>query len=151
MSDERYQKVKDVFYRVWSVDPEHRTEVLDHACNGDVELRREVVKLLDANRRNPGFLHQPLMDGERFRREAEASLVSNAAGAELPQRIGRYRVIRLIGEGGMGTVYEAEQENPKRRVALKVIRPTLSSRSLMQRFDHEVKILGRLQHPGIAQ
>jgi len=56
----------------------------------------------------------------------------------------------LIGEGGMGTVYEAEQDNPRRTVALKIVRPGLMSRSLLRRFEHEAQMLGRLQHHGIA-
>ena len=65
--------------------------------------------------------------------------------------IGRYRIIRLIGEGGMGAVYEAEQDQPRRTVALKVIKPGLASPELLRRFTQESQALGRLQHPGIAQ
>src|SRR5262249_38256380 len=65
--------------------------------------------------------------------------------------VGRYRVVRVLGEGGMGTVYEAEQDNPRRTVALKVIRAGSASDSLLKRFDREAQILGRLHHPGIAQ
>jgi eukaryotic-like serine/threonine-protein kinase len=72
------------------------------------------------------------------------------AGA-VPASFGRYRILRLHGEGGMGTVYEAEQDNPRRTVALKVIRPGLVSAEFLNRFSHEAQILGRLQHPGIAQ
>jgi tetratricopeptide (TPR) repeat protein/predicted Ser/Thr protein kinase len=64
---------------------------------------------------------------------------------------GQYRVVALLGEGGMGAVYEAEQQNPRRRVALKVIRPGLASSELLRRFEHEAALLARLQHPGIAQ
>ena len=70
---------------------------------------------------------------------------------ELPLHIGRYRILRRHGEGGMGTVYEAEQDNPRRTVALKVIRPGLVSPEIVKRFSHEAQILARLQHPGIAQ
>ncbi|MEE8130478.1 MAG: serine/threonine-protein kinase [Vicinamibacterales bacterium] len=66
-------------------------------------------------------------------------------------RIGRYRIVRRIAAGGMGTVYEAEQENPKRRVALKVMKRGLASRSALRRFEYEAQILGSLRHPGIAQ
>src|SRR5262249_49920035 len=59
--------------------------------------------------------------------------------------------LRLLGEGGMGAVYEAEQDNPRRPVALKVIRPGLVSPALLKRFAREAEILGRLHHPGIAQ
>src|SRR5262249_32974415 len=69
----------------------------------------------------------------------------------LPPSIGRYRLLRTLGEGGMGTVYEAEQENPRRPVALKVIRPGLLSPALLKRFAQEAQILGRLHHPGIAR
>src|SRR5262249_6111118 len=65
--------------------------------------------------------------------------------------IDRYRVVRVLGEGGMGVVYEAEQDNPRRAVALKVVRPGLASPAVLKRFTHEAQILGRLHHPGIAQ
>lgn len=66
-------------------------------------------------------------------------------------RLGSYRISRLVGTGGMGEVYEAEQDNPRRRVALKVVRTHMLSDELRRRFEHEVRILGSLQHPGIAQ
>jgi serine/threonine protein kinase/tetratricopeptide (TPR) repeat protein len=69
----------------------------------------------------------------------------------IPVRIGPYRIRGVIASGGMGTVYEAIQENPRRRVALKVVREGLSSDSARRRFEYETEILGRLRHPGIAQ
>jgi len=69
----------------------------------------------------------------------------------VPSQIGRYRILRVIGEGGMGTVYEAEQENPRRTVALKVVRAGFVNEHLLRRFEQESNLLGRLQHPGIAQ
>ncbi|HEV8112923.1 MAG TPA: protein kinase, partial [Planctomycetota bacterium] len=69
----------------------------------------------------------------------------------VPERIGDYRVLDVLGEGGMGVVYLAEQDNPRRRVALKVLHPGIASPSRIQRFRHEAQILGRLHHPGIAQ
>ena len=68
-----------------------------------------------------------------------------------PSFIGEHRIIRLLGVGGMGTVYEAEQAKPKRHIAIKVIKPGLASDTVVQRFDREAEVLGRLQHPGIAQ
>ena len=67
----------------------------------------------------------------------------------IPARIGHYRIVRLLGEGGMGAVYEAEQDQPKRTVALKVIKSSWASPSLLRRFEQES--LARLHHPGIAQ
>jgi tetratricopeptide (TPR) repeat protein len=74
-----------------------------------------------------------------------------AVPRDLPPRIGHYRPVRLLGEGGMGSVYEAEQENPRRRVAVKVVRAGLLSTPALRRFEIESQVLGRLQHPGIAQ
>jgi tetratricopeptide (TPR) repeat protein/predicted Ser/Thr protein kinase len=69
----------------------------------------------------------------------------------LPERIGRYRVLRLLGRGGMGVVFEAEQENPRRTVALKVLSVGILGAELRRRFEREAQVLGRLQHPSIAQ
>ncbi len=79
------------------------------------------------------------------------SLASDGTARVLPASIGRYRILRLLGEGGMGAVYEAEQEQPRRRVALKVIKAAWASPELIQRFEQESEALGRLHHPGIAQ
>jgi len=75
-----------------------------------------------------------------------------ASGAQLlPSRIGHYHILRLLGEGGMGAVYEAEQDLPHRTVALKVIRAGYATGGMLRRFENEAQALGRLQHPGIAQ
>jgi eukaryotic-like serine/threonine-protein kinase len=79
------------------------------------------------------------------------SLDGQSAPHQLPASIGRYRIIRLLGEGGMGAVYEAEQDQPRRRVALKVIKAAWASPELLHRFEQEFQTLGRLHHPGIAQ
>jgi WD40 repeat protein/predicted Ser/Thr protein kinase len=69
----------------------------------------------------------------------------------VPVLRGDYRVLRVVGEGGMGIVYEAEQAFPRRRVALKALHAGRASRRALVRFEQEAHILGRLQHPGIAQ
>lgn len=69
----------------------------------------------------------------------------------LADRIGRYRIVRLIGQGGMGAVYEAMQDKPERRVALKVIKSGVASEEALRRFEQETHLLGKLHHPGIAQ
>jgi tetratricopeptide (TPR) repeat protein/predicted Ser/Thr protein kinase len=76
---------------------------------------------------------------------------SGGATSPIPDVIGHYRIIRLLGEGGMGAVYEAEQETPRRTVALKIIKPGFGSAAHLRRFEQEAHALGRLQHPGIAQ
>jgi len=69
----------------------------------------------------------------------------------LPLTIGGYRVVKLLGEGGMGAVYLAEQQHPRRTVALKVIKAGLAGAEVFRRFDQEADLLGRLQHPAVAQ
>jgi serine/threonine protein kinase len=75
-------------------------------------------------------------------------------GAAIPPgalRISSYKILGVLGEGSMGVVYRAEQENPHRVVALKVLKAGGASESALARFEHEAQLLGRLQHPGIAQ
>ncbi len=69
----------------------------------------------------------------------------------LPERIGRYRIRRLIGSGGMGTVFEAVQEQPRRTVALKILSSRVASTAALRRFEYEAQVLARLRHPAIAQ
>jgi tetratricopeptide (TPR) repeat protein/predicted Ser/Thr protein kinase len=87
-------------------------------------------------------------DATLSRGEASAA---DAPVRQSPASIGRYRIIRLLGEGGMGAVYEVEQDQPRRSVALKVIRAAWASPDMLRRFELESQMLGRLHHPGIAQ
>ena len=82
----------------------------------------------------------------RFDRESD----DRDAGDVMGERVGSYRLIREIGSGGMGVIYEAVQESPRRRVAVKLVRRGHLSERAMRRFRREALILGKLQHPGIA-
>ena len=88
---------------------------------------------------------------ETIRIAERTTQYSPGAGSSHPARIGPFRILGLIGQGGMGAVYEAEQERPHRRVALKIVRPGLVHAPALRRFELEYEFLGRLQHPGIAQ
>ncbi|MGC1295948.1 MAG: serine/threonine-protein kinase [Alloacidobacterium sp.] len=91
-------------------------------------------------------------DADRTLATAVGVADASAGGARHhPVKIGRYRILRLVGEGGLGSVYQAEQENPHRIVTLKVIKPGFVNSELLRRFAQEAHALGRLQHPGIAQ
>ncbi len=109
-------------------------------------MSEEVTQSLGGGGLEPTRRTAPLDGGTR-----SAGAPLPAHGAPIPARIGRYTVVRVLGEGGMGTVYEAEQESPRRAVALKVIRAGCVSAEMLRRFAHESAVLGRLQHPGIAQ
>ena len=137
--------------------PRHeRGAFLDAACRGEADLRAEVEGLLaydsgfGMETDEDGFLKSPLVRAPEAT-PSGSSLPPLRDEPGLPLHIGRYRILRRHGEGGMGTVYEAEQDNPRRTVALKVIRPGLVSPELVKRFSHEAQILARLQHSGIAQ
>jgi serine/threonine protein kinase len=80
-----------------------------------------------------------------------AGELPDGAPVKIPEKIGHYRIKRVIAAGGMGVVYEAVQEQPRRTVALKVIKQGIASRSALRRFEYEAQILARLRHPGIAQ
>src|SRR5262249_20115025 len=134
MQSERWQQIAELYQSASEYEPEARSAFLDKACDGDDELRREVQSLLEQRVSEPGLLES----------------VAQWSSA-LPASIGPYRILRVIGQGGMGTVYEAEQENPRRTVALKVVRPGLAVPEILRRFAQESDALGRLQHPGIAQ
>ena len=113
------EAVEDLFQQAADLAPERRGAFLEEQCAGDPDLRAAVEELLhfDAKARSaPEFLRSPAA-------EVRAALSRRAAA--MPASFGRYRLLHLHGEGGMGTVYEAEQDNPRRTVALKVIRPGL--------------------------
>ncbi len=94
----------------------------------------------------PSNADRSLVDA--VRRQVEEAETRMAA---TPEQIGGYRIIRLLGQGGMGIVYEAQQQNPHRTVALKVLRTGILSVEMLRRFEKEAELLGRLHHVGIAQ
>ncbi len=148
MSEPSGDRVQHLFDRAVGLPPAERAAFLDAACVGDPGLRAELESLLacDADSTaadSAGLLQSPVVRAPGSR-DAAWPLGS-------PPRVGHYRILRLLGEGGMGTVYEAEQDNPRRTVALKAVRLGLASPALLKRFAHEAQVLGRLHHPGIAQ
>lgn len=153
MSPRDHDRAGDLFLEARELPSDERTAFLDRVCGAEDALRAEVESLLAADARASmldnvrGFdLRAGLRDlAEETRGSAED------LAEEVPEQIGPYRVIGKIGQGGMGAVYEAEQEYPNRRVALKVLRPGMVTPSLVKRLQREAHILGQLQHSGIAQ
>ena len=136
-------RAKQIFQIAVELPPEQREAVVTTHCAGNADLRALVEELLSCDAKGLGdFLCRPVF----------APMLEQRAQAadQLPARIGRYEIVRVIGEGGMGVVYEARQASPHRRVALKVIRSGLPSRQTLRRFQREAEVLGQLQHPGIA-
>lgn len=134
---DRFGAVRELFDRIVDLEPQERTRTL--ADPGlDAEIRRDVLRLL-GHLDDAAFLDAP-------------PLLAGGAShdALIGERVGAFRIVRRIGAGGMGIVYEAEQDQPRRSVALKLIRPELLSEAALARFRRESELLGRLQHPGIA-
>src|SRR5580704_6153205 len=144
MSTPRPRQIEQLYYAALELTSEERAALLAHA---DADVRQQVESLLRRDSTG-GLLAGPVM-------EAAAAVLEHAAGMKpegaLPDRVGPYRILGRLGAGGMGMVYQAEQEHPRRIVALKVIRPGWSTPELLRRFERESQALGRLQHPGIAQ
>src|SRR6266436_2306159 len=134
-----------VFTEALRLPPEDRDRYLDEACEGDNELRRRVEALLLAYEHAGDFLKRPAED--RPARAVQAFPAEEKPG----DRIGHYKLLQQIGEGGCGLVYMAEQEEPvRRRVALKVIKPGMDTKSLIARFEAEQQALALMDHQSIC-
>jgi len=144
MDPERWRQIEEIYHAALEQPPGQIGAFLDQACQGNEELRCEVESLL-AQEEVAGPMDRPVWVG--------APNAPFPLGTKLQPgaMVGRYRILRLVGEGGMGAVYEAEQDKPRRTVALKLIKPGLASPEVLRRFERESQALGRLQHPGIAQ
>jgi len=142
---ENWQRLEELFEAAGEYEGDRRDAFLADACAGDSALRREVEALLAAGEQADDVLESSPAVGASW-----PELLDDAA-VNVPERIGQYRIKGVIASGGMGTVYEAEQEHPRRTVALKVMRWSLASPSAQRRFHYESQVLARLRHPGIAQ
>lgn len=151
MADEPRDRLETLFHQAVELSPGERSAFLAANCANDSNLRQSLEQLLQDDDRlqakeGLAFLSSPLdRNGS-----SPAGMLNAKVGPTLLKQVGRYRILKLLREGGMGAVYEAEQDNPRRSVALKVIRPGLVTPSLFNRFTQEAQILGRLHHPGIA-
>ena len=134
-----------VFEHAADLPVDERAAYLDSACELDPSLRLRVEALLSADARSGGFLEEPISG------EAVGEALSELMNEELPKRIGAYSIRGVLGRGGMGVVYLAEQDSPRRTVALKVLSAITASESLIRRFELEAEILAALEHPGIAR
>ncbi len=146
-TDAAYQRAMALFESVCDLPPEEREARLS-ALTDDPEALRLARSLLAEDDASGGALSDSRHGAGAERLAIEMARAMPEAPA--PATIGGYRVLRLIGRGGMGSVYEAEQDNPRRRVALKVVRADMATPALVRRFLQEAQLLGRLQHPGVA-
>ena len=148
----QFQRAADLFHQAVKLPPPQRSDFLSRECGTDDALRREVESLLDhdATAQTESNAIDAGMGAALLAGDIGHDLGQHSESGALPEHIGGYRIIRKLGAGGMGEVFEAEQEAPKRLVALKVIRAGYLTPKLIKRFEHEAFVLGQLQHPGIA-
>jgi len=152
---EGFERELAVFSAARRLHAEAREAYLNEACAGDAGLRQRVEELLQVGEEAEGFLQAPAPGALRPAAAPAAStmVLSNAApGEKAGDRIGRYKLLQQIGEGGCGVVYMAEQQEPvRRRVALKVIKLGMDTKSVIARFEAERQALALMDHPNIAK
>lgn len=135
-----WTRIREVFEASVERPKTERQEILDRECAQDQELRNRVEELLDADQKQ-----------DRAMIETDAPVGLLQTNATRIRQIGPYEIIGVLGAGGMGTVFEAKQEHPRRSVAVKVLRSLLATPAARQRLEYEGETLARLHHPGIAQ
>jgi tetratricopeptide (TPR) repeat protein/predicted Ser/Thr protein kinase len=147
VTDERWERIESIYHAALGEDADRRSAFLKQACAGDASLERELVSLLKESDDAEPFLETPAL--HLAAKDMAASTQSGPRSH--PGAIGRYRIVRLLGEGGMGSVYQAEQDEPRRTVALKIIKVGFATPERLRRFRQEGQILAGLAHPNIAR
>ncbi len=152
---DRWQHIQDIFTQALECAPEDRDALLNRVCADDAGTRAEVESLLKHHEQGgENFMRPPAPPPEIS--VPPASSQPGAAGLHeddplVGQEIDGYRVDSVLAGGGMGTVYLAEQRQPRRLVALKLLRAGIASNSALRRFEYESEILAHLRHPNIAE
>ncbi len=137
-----WKRAREIFEAALDLPASEREAYAREQCGSEGTLFAEVQQLLDADLTVDGFLESG---------DSLVALPAGTPGLQIGTRVGPFELVRVIASGGMGTVYEAEQENPRRPVALKTLRAGYWGADQVRRFQTEALILGVLQHPGIAQ
>src|SRR5580692_6701686 len=132
MQSDRWKLVDNLLQAVLDRTPAERGEFLRQACPGDAELEREVHSLLISQEKAGSFLEADAME---VAARALARRTQDDADSLIGKTLLHYRIVEKLGGGGMGVVYKAEQENPRRIVALKVIKPGFANTEVVRRFQ----------------
>jgi len=142
---EKAQLIADLVESALDREPAERRPFLDQACGDDVNLRAEVESLLRFQERARDFIETPAYE------KVAAILADESGKLQSGEVLSEYKILSLIGEGGMGEVYLAEDITFGRNVAIKLVKPGLGTTSILRQFRNEEKILAALNHPNIAR
>jgi WD40 repeat protein/serine/threonine protein kinase len=146
------KRERELFLGALERDAAERTAFLDAACGGDTALRQRVEELLTEQEQVGSFLETPAAATSLSTIRLHDTALTVSVTEKPGDRIGRYKLLEKIGEGGCGVVYMAEQEEPvRRRVALKVIKLGMDTKSVIARFEAERQALAMMEHPNIAK
>ncbi len=150
MSEPREERIEELVESAQGLAEDDQRRFLEEQCGDDDALRNEVESLLNVNEQRLRFLDTPYF--QQIESASTAGRDDDGLATRLiGTHIGQYTIRRVLGAGGMAVVFEAEQEQPTRSVALKLMRRGLVSRSSLRRFRYEVEILASLNHANIAQ
>jgi eukaryotic-like serine/threonine-protein kinase len=141
-ADPYWENLKEIFHAAIALAPTERRAYLDRACDGNASLRHAVESLLKSHEET-GFVDQPAY-------QAAAEMLMQDRKLAAGQTVGRYRIVSLIGEGGMGRVYLAEDMKLHRKVSLKFLSTSVTQdHERLRRFEQEARAASALNHPNI--
>jgi eukaryotic-like serine/threonine-protein kinase len=144
MKAEKYHQIEQLYHQALEREPHERTAFLEQACGDDLALRRELESLLGYDERAAHFIEAPPDD------VAAAMLAGEQRQSMVGRTISHYQLVSLLGAGGMGEVYLAEDTRLRRRVALKLLPARFTAdRDRLRRFDQEARAASALNHPNI--
>jgi serine/threonine protein kinase len=144
MPDSHWESLKEIFHAALALSLQDRPAFLDKASNGDVALRQAVESLLKSHEETSNFVDLPAY-------QAAAEMLVDGAELKADQTVGHYRIISLVGQGGMGKVYLAEDLRLRRSVALKILPAGFAAnKDRIHRFEQEARAAAALNHPNIA-
>ncbi|HSQ25274.1 MAG TPA: serine/threonine-protein kinase, partial [Pyrinomonadaceae bacterium] len=143
MRDAHWENLKEIFHAALVLPPQDRPAYLEQASQGDVSLRKAVESLLRSHEETENFVDTPAY-------QAAAEMLVEGADLKAGRNIAHYRIVRLLGEGGMGMVYLAEDTKLHRRVSLKFLSTHFTEdRERLRRFEQEARAASALNHPNI--
>jgi serine/threonine protein kinase/WD40 repeat protein len=150
---ESSNRQKDIFLKALDlVSPAEQAAFLGQACGGDVALRRQIEAMLQAHAERDSFLEKPAAALSPTIDEPTQCTEERAGTERLGTRVGPYKLLQQLGEGGMGVVFLAEQqESVRRMVALKIMKAGMNSAQVVARFEQERQALALMDHPNIAK